>query len=95
MTSTEQWMEDTVKGGWEYQGTMEDYKNKLKWLSEEEIYNEERMCLLDPEAWQAVGKTRVWSEPEMMKTTYENQRIEVSATGYFAQMLLFTALIAD
>ena len=60
MTATEQWMEDSATGGWEYHGSLEDYKSKLEYMSEQDICHERDLSLLTPEAWQAVGKTRGW-----------------------------------
>jgi len=62
MTAIEQWMEDSATGGWEYHGSLEDYKSKLEYMSERDICHERDLSLLTPEAWQAVGKTRGWRE---------------------------------
>ena len=79
MTATEQWIKDAGLNG----------------IVLVDAWGEVESALLKSQHWQAVGKTRGWTEPQMIKTTYENQGVEIEATGYFAQMLLFTALLAD
>jgi hypothetical protein len=52
-TATEQFIEDAIAGGWSFKPDRFDYI--------ENINDEPRLALLDPLAWQAVGKTRGWS----------------------------------
>ncbi len=71
------------------------FETKVPNAEKESVLVRVSEILLDPLAWQAVGKTRGWSEPRMMKTVYEQQGIEIHATGCFAQQLYFNALLAD
>lgn len=54
MTATQRFIEDAIKGGWD--------KNRHPFPPEDiENYTIEKI-LLDPHAWQAVGKMRGWKE---------------------------------
>lgn len=111
MTATKRFIEDMIEGGyygeiipkkatWTYSEKKETtncgYLNIswhgsgacFKFMSDYEI-------LLDLKAWQAVGKVRGWSEPQMLKSVYEDEGLKLEATGFFAQQLLFTAYLAE
>jgi hypothetical protein len=60
MTHTQQFIEDAIAGGWcIYHEGIRIYKDAM---SEEYSNALVNRALLDPAAWQAVGKTRGWDE---------------------------------
>ena len=74
MKATQQFISDAIKGGWKegkYKACEVTYVGYVKlYIAEEptvtEIFNEGMPltnALLDPLAWQAVGKTRGWEDP--------------------------------
>lgn len=64
MKATQQFIEDAIKGGWR-----EEHKPKRNGTSvmfqagAHQIFWKYSDILLDPLAWQAVGKTRGWDSP--------------------------------
>lgn len=54
VTATERFIEDAIKGGWDNK-----MQTALDWVANG-MYREP---LLEPPAWQAVGKTRGWVSP--------------------------------
>lgn len=59
MTETTQFIEDAIKGGWYIDEEAEVHSTGLWWAGE--LSKSIETILLDPKAWQAVGKTRGWS----------------------------------
>lgn len=55
MTTTQQFIEDAIKGGWSEPNVH---------LYDDQYVHHAHMCvaLLDPLAWKAVGKTRGWED---------------------------------
>jgi hypothetical protein len=56
MTATQRWIEDALLGEWERASYFENNEDQV--LQELMVLR----ALLDPLAWQAVGKTRGWRE---------------------------------
>ncbi len=56
MTATTRFIEDAIKGGWD--------RDEIRWYFDENGGWDEvpDLVFLDPLAWQAVGKTRGWTE---------------------------------
>lgn len=72
MKATKQFIEDAIEGGWNYRGIKKDNFKAFGLGSMDSdfelhsIYNSSYLIplerpFLDPEFWQAVGKTRGWS----------------------------------
>jgi hypothetical protein len=68
MTATTKWIEDAIAGGWLYKGTKHLYDRHtdndvvLRLKGSANRFEVALECLLlDPLAWQAVGRTRGWT----------------------------------
>lgn len=76
--NTEQFIKDAIAGGWQVEGAWPArpeegivYQDIIHWF--DGVTNTLRVALLDPLAWQAVGKTRDWfPEGSMGDLTGEN-----------------------
>ncbi len=66
-----QFIEKAIEGGWEGLGTIEDFNNTLKGYDFEEVININDY-ILDPLAWQAVGKVDGWG-----KDSHEHLRMRI------------------
>lgn len=67
MTYTEQWIRDAIEGGWRANVDVKDcLPGKYNSLAEALATRYEKI-LLDPRAWQAVGKTRGWEQEYVYK----------------------------
>lgn len=72
ITATQQFIGDAIKGGWDGNGGFETYEERIRgWYfhdfgNEHGVYLTLAEILLDPLAWQAVGKTRGWGMMEHM-----------------------------
>lgn len=90
MTSTQQFIEDSIKGGWDVRSIyinvlyVDGGKTKqktTKQLAESVLFNKEHTAmLLDPLAWHAVGKTRCWDKAEEEKRDYAYEKLGASYT---------------
>lgn len=56
MKATEQFIKDAIEGGWN-----EMPAKAMEWMFNNGGFSEEKV-LLDPQAWQAVGKVRGWRD---------------------------------
>jgi len=67
MTATQQFIEDAIAGGWRFQLPVAHPEN-TEWTLSGDDLGFKALMLLDPLAWQAVGKTRGWDEGNLDTT---------------------------
>lgn len=95
-SETQIWIEDAIKGGWKIDGKMGEYLLEEDGSFHFDIQKDEDgepngytthlgLILLDPLAWQAVGKTRGWDK---YKTVSFEEKVR-------SEMHLFIDLLAD
>lgn len=87
-SAIQQFIEDAIVGGWKLPVRTNLFKEVRIETTAEQIF-------LDPLAWQAVGKTRGWEEPEAGDDFPEATVLDLKQTGWNARWHQFIGHLAD
>jgi hypothetical protein len=92
MTAIKQFIEDAIKGGWNDPILLTEPIFAVRQFGKETATRlVHAKILLDPLAWQAVGKTRQWEEPKEClidgEEGYHSTDYQCEAIGFFQDIM--------